>query len=101
MRLKAKSYMKENFYFLEEEKQEELIDKAFEALNNAIKDLKELLKGEDKENIFKFTHKIKGILLSIGLKDMAKKFEEENLKNLTLEEIKKNLEESINLILLG
>ena len=98
MRLKAKSYMKENFYFLDEKKQEELINKAFEALNKAIKDLKELLKDEDKENILKITHKIKGLLLSVGLEDIAKNFEEENLKNLTLEEIKKKLEDSINLI---
>ena len=88
-----KEYIEENFPFLDKEAQERIIKEAINSLRKNISNLEEVLKKDDKEVILKATHNLKGVLLNAGIK--ADKFEEENLKNLSLDEIKEKLRKAL------
>jgi len=90
-----KKYLEKNFYFLDKETIEKLAKKAVSSLKEEIEDLKDALKGSNKEEILKLSHKIKGNLLNNGFSELAKEFNDDMLKNFSLEEIKEKLSSSI------
>jgi len=90
-----KKYLEKSFPFIDESKHEEFAVKFLASLKSDIKSLEEALNSNEKNEILKLSHKIKGILLNGGLEDLAKDFNEEKLKKLSLEEIKEKLSSSI------
>ena len=97
---KIKSYVKNEFGFLEEEVKENLIDTAISSLKKEKENLKNLLNSENKEEIIQSVHKIKGILLNSGLEEIAKDFEEENLAKFNLEKMKEKIKKALEKITL-
>jgi len=92
---KIKEYLEKNFPFFEEDVRDNLAQKSVNSLKNELENLKEVLKTQQKDEILRLSHKIKGILLNSGFNDLAKKFEENNLKELSMEEIKEKLADAI------
>jgi len=90
-----KEYLKKNFPFFEEDVRNNIAQKSINSLKNELENLKEVLKTQQKDEILRLSHKIKGILLNSGFNDLAKKFEENNLKELSMEKIKEKLADAI------
>ena len=88
---KIKEHIKKNFSFVDEEMQETLINTAISSLKNELSRLTKALDSNDKEEIIKIAHKIKGILLNAGLEDLSKEFDENLLRGLEIEKIKNKL----------
>ena len=88
---KIKEYLEKNFPFFEEDVRDNLAQKSVNSLKNELENLKEILKTQQKDEILRLSHKIKGVLLNSGFNDLAKKFEENNLKEFSIEEIKEKL----------
>ena len=90
-----KEYLEKNFPFFEEDVRNNLAQNSVNSLKNELENLKEVLKTQQKDEILRLSHKIKGILLNSGFNDLAKKFEENNLKEFSIEEIKEKLADAI------
>ena len=88
---KIENYIKSKFSFLDEENQNKLINQAVVSLKQEFLILQELLQNKEKESILKTIHKIKGILLNVGLKDIAKELNDDVLKNFSIEEIEEKI----------
>jgi len=95
---KIEEYIKNKFSFLDEETQNRLINQAVISLKEEALNLKELLQKKEKEDILNLLHKIKGVLLNVGLSDMAKEFDETKLNKLSFYEIEKKCKNLLKLL---
>ena len=95
---KIEKYIKNKFSFLDEETQNRLINQAVISLKEEALNLKELLQKKEKEDILNLLHKIKGVLLNVGLSDMAKEFDETKLNKLSFYEIEKKCKNLLKLL---
>ena len=95
---KIKKHIKKEFGFLNEETQNRLVNTAMLSFKETKEDLKEILNSDDKDEILKIVHKFKGLLLNFGLSALANEFNDTKLKEYSLEEIKKRLQESLQKI---
>ena len=90
-----KKYLEKNFPFFDEEARNNLAQKSLNSLKNELDILKETLKTNEKSEILRLSHKVKGILLNSGFNNLAKKFEEDNLAKFSIEEMKEKLADAI------
>jgi len=77
----------------------ELVEVSIASLEEEIEKVKEILKGDDIEQLGFHTHTIKGILLNVGLDEDAKQFQEiKHLVNTkTVDEIKEVTKKRISI----
>jgi len=90
-----KKYLEKNFPCFEEDVRNNLAKQSLNSLKNELENLKEVLKTQQKDEILRLSHKIKGILLNSGFNHLAKKFEEDNLAKFSIEEMKEKLVDAI------
>lgn len=68
-----------------------------QALTDQIYELQKLMESEDYDRIIDICHNIKGILLNMGLSELAAEFDK--LKKIRKDKLKRELEETLKLML--
>lgn len=100
MKKTIEEYIKNHFSFADEYTKERLIKTALKSLKEETEKLKDILENGEVKDILDTVHKLKGILLTCGLEEISKEFEEIRLKEMELLELKKSLKESLEKITL-